>query len=167
MTAPTLELDLTWQGIDPVWVALPWQAWFTEWLSHLPRPPAPSYEIGLRLTDDQEIQALNRDYRGQDRPTDVLAFSALETETPLAPEMPLFLGDIVISVETAQRQAPAGQVREELAWLAAHGLLHLLGWDHPDDAALETMLAQQRQLLQAVGLTEPETYRQEHSPDGM
>ncbi|MCS7031481.1 MAG: rRNA maturation RNase YbeY [Gloeomargarita sp. SKYG116] len=160
MTVPALELDITWQGIDPVWAALPWQEWFRCWLSHLELPPAPGYEIGLRLTDDQEIQALNRDYRQQDRPTDVLAFSALETGIPPAPAAPLFLGDIVISVPTAQRQAAPGQVTEELAWLAAHGLLHLLGWDHPDEAALEKMLQQQRRLFALVGLTEPQTYRQ-------
>ena len=61
----------------------------------------------------------------------------------------LELGDIVISVETAARQAPehGHNLREELLFLATHGLLHLLGWDHPDDASLEAMLQRQQQLL--------------------
>ncbi|MCS6782070.1 MAG: rRNA maturation RNase YbeY [Gloeomargarita sp. SKYBB_i_bin120] len=164
---PRLELEVTWHGIDPQWAALPWRDWFQTWLTHLALPPARGYEIGLRLTDDQEIQTLNREYRGQDRPTDVLAFSALETGTPTPLEAPLLLGDIVISVPTALRQAPPGQVTEELAWLAAHGLLHLLGWDHPDETSLAQMLAQQRFLLAQVGLAEPETYRQEYTPEGV
>jgi probable rRNA maturation factor len=62
---------------------------------------------------------------------------------------PLELGDIVISLETAARQAPEHDhdLREELLFLATHGLLHLLGWDHPDDASLAAMLARQEQLL--------------------
>jgi probable rRNA maturation factor len=61
----------------------------------------------------------------------------------------LELGDIVISLETAARQAPehGHDLRQELLFLATHGLLHLLGWDHPDDASLAAMLARQEQLL--------------------
>jgi probable rRNA maturation factor len=65
---------------------------------------------------------------------------------------PTYLGDIVISVETAQRQAQDHSLEIELAWLAAHGLLHLLGWDHPDLARLEEMLQQQQQLLGTMGM---------------
>ena len=66
-----------------------------------------------------------------------------------APEEPLELGDIVISLETASRQAEAAAMglERELAWLASHGLLHLLGWDHPTEARLEAMLVRQEQLL--------------------
>ena len=162
-----LELDLTWHQVDPTAWDLPWQVWLTTWLTALHPPPAPRYEVGLRLTNDQEIQTLNRDYRGQDVPTDVLAFSALETGVPTAPDAPLWLGDIVISIPTAQRQATAGQVTQELAWLTAHGLLHLLGWDHPDDARLAQMLTQQRLLLEQVGLTAPQPYCQETPPQSV
>ncbi len=87
-------------------------------------------------------------------PTDVLAFAALEGESLLLEEddSPLYLGDIVVSLETAQRQAAEQRhpLETELAWLVSHGLLHLLGWDHPDDAQLAAMLTQQRSLLQAA-----------------
>jgi probable rRNA maturation factor len=67
----------------------------------------------------------------------------------------LYLGDIVISVETAYRQAQqqGHSLQTELAWLATHGLLHLLGWDHPDEESLQGMLYQQETLLKLVNLT--------------
>jgi probable rRNA maturation factor len=120
-------------------------------------PSAASYELSLRLTDDAEIQELNLQYRQQDKPTDVLAFAALEADVPHAEELrsllPLYLGDIVISVDTASKQAQqqAHSLTTELAWLAAHGLLHLLGWDHPDEESLLEMLEQQTLLLRVVG----------------
>ncbi|TVP58496.1 MAG: rRNA maturation RNase YbeY [Nodularia sp. (in: Bacteria)] len=136
-----------------------WDDWFHRWLENLEPhlPPAPSYEIGLRLTDDAEIQSLNAQYRLQDKPTDVLSFAALEVDFPQIPEMlaaPLYLGDIVISVNTAQRQAQqqGHSLPTELAWLAAHGLLHLLGWDHPDEEQLMQMLKQQVILLKTISI---------------
>jgi probable rRNA maturation factor len=75
---------------------------------------------------DPEIHALNRQYRGKDKPTDVLSF-------PLADELqPFLLGDVIISVETAARQAQrrGHTLREELQTLLIHGILHLLGYDH-------------------------------------
>lgn len=75
---------------------------------------------------DSEIQTLNRQYRGKNQPTDVLSF-------PLADELqPSLLGDVVISVETAARQAQrrGHSLREELQTLLIHGILHLLGYDH-------------------------------------
>ena len=138
-----------------------WEDWFSTWLNRLEDelPQAASYELTLRLTDDGEVQQLNAQYRQKDQPTDVLAFAALEAEIPDLPEaiaktLPLYLGDIVISVETAARQAQqqGHPLLNELAWLSAHGLLHLLGWDHPDDVSLQEMLQQQETLLQLIGL---------------
>ncbi|WP_088891042.1 rRNA maturation RNase YbeY [Leptolyngbya ohadii] len=140
---------------------LTWERWFAQWLTQL-RADLPSrfaYELSLRLTDNAEIQSLNAQYRQKDQPTDVLSFAALEVDYPQIEEMevslPLYLGDIIISVETAAVQA---QEREhtlayELSWLAAHGLLHLLGWDHPDEESLQQMLDQQDVLLQGVSVT--------------
>nr|WP_305082364.1 rRNA maturation RNase YbeY [Oculatella sp. LEGE 06141] len=136
-----------------------WEGWFCRWLEHLSsdRPSAPAYELTLRLTDDREISRLNQQYRQKNQATDVLAFAALEAEYPLPEELqsatPLYLGDIVISVETAYRQAQQQEhsLEQELVWLAAHALLHLLGWDHPDEASLTCMLMQQKELLQLVG----------------
>jgi probable rRNA maturation factor len=183
---PSLQVEITVQEAvehpaSPVDLET-WQIWFQHWLEAMPTLPHPGsdpsrldgYELCLRLTDDAEIQALNAQYRHKNQPTDVLAFAALEVESPPLPPAdldpgeeaslsaePLYLGDIVISLETAQRQAEQRQhpLRQELAWLAAHALLHLLGWDHPDQASLLKMLQQQEVLLQTVGI--PSGYYQE------
>jgi probable rRNA maturation factor len=89
------------------------------------------YEASLQLVGDAEIHALNRAWRRKDRPTDVLAFA--QREGPAAALHPGVLGDIVISVDTARRQARRGLYRE-LLHLASHGLCHLLGYDHRNDA---------------------------------
>jgi probable rRNA maturation factor len=132
---------------------LPWQQWLQIWLEELEPylPPAQGYELSLRLTSDREIRKLNHQYRQKDQPTDVLAFASLEAEFPQLDELqePLYLGDIVISLDTArqQAQAQAHSLTVELGWLVSHGLLHLLGWDHPDESSLEKMLHQQSKFL--------------------
>ncbi|MEM8612330.1 MAG: rRNA maturation RNase YbeY [Cyanobacteria bacterium P01_H01_bin.105] len=138
-----------------------WQTWFSLWLSELTPTASPinQYEVSLLLTDDITIQRLNATYRHQDKATDVLAFAAQETDIPGAQIIyqtsPLPLGDVIISVETAQRQRHHDEysLSQELAWLAAHGLLHLLGWDHPNDIALKIMLEKQHSLLKQLNLT--------------
>lgn len=95
-------------------------------------------EVGLRLTTDAEIRVLNREFRSKDRPTDVLAFA--QREGPAGKLHPGLLGDIVISVDTARRQAKRG-LAAELLHLASHGLCHLLGYDHNDDAEEREMNA--------------------------
>ena len=135
-----------------------WQSYFERWLIELAPEASPinAYELSLVLTNDAKIQQLNSTYRHQERSTDVLAFAALETPLPgsedIYQQMPLYLGDIVISVETAVRQAneQGHAVKQELTWLATHGLLHLLGWDHPDAVSLEAMLAKQTALLALI-----------------
>ena len=153
------NLDLSSHDNSPI-AAQTWQSWFEHWMTVLRSalPPAPKFELSLRLTDDVEIQTLNAQYRHMDKPTDVLAFAALEVEFPQLEEMlmlqPLYLGDIVISVDTARRQAQqqGHSLSTELAWLAAHGLLHLLGWDHPNEESLQQMLEQQAFMLETVGM---------------
>ncbi|PZV13314.1 MAG: rRNA maturation RNase YbeY [Pseudanabaena sp.] len=140
-----------------------WQEWFTIWEQYLQSGEAIAdreYELSLAITDDLTIQKLNLQYRQQDRPTDVLSFAALESDVPAIPSddsnyiEPTCLGDIIISQTTAIRQAEerGHSLTYELAWLAAHGLLHLLGWDHPDDDSLEAMLKQQDLMLQLISL---------------
>ena len=137
---------------------IPWSDWFCLWLEALyPNvPPGNNYELSMRLTSDREIQTFNAQYRHKDQPTDVLAFAALEADVPQPLDLnePLYLGDIIISLDTATRQASDRKhsLTEELAWLATHGLLHLLGWDHPDERSLETMLTQQAELLKIITL---------------
>jgi probable rRNA maturation factor len=137
-----------------------WEAWFQVWLENQAAdvPVAPGYEVSLRLTGDPQMQALNSQYRQLDRSTDVLAFAALEVNCPQPDEIlssePLYLGDIVISIDTAHRQAEqqGHPLKTELAWLAVHGFLHLLGWEHPDEESLTQMLDRQETLLRAIGL---------------
>lgn len=205
-----------------------WQDLLEGWLSQLAADlpaelRAGTYSLGLLLTDDASIAALNNTWRHRNEPTDVLSFAALESGLedgpylPLpaglveeagrceddedgsesdAPEgedpegedpeedetegdetegddvegndldhepfldrepgvawessgEPLELGDIVISLESAARQAAAAgtSLEAELQFLASHGLLHLLGWDHPDEASLATMLSRQEALI--------------------
>jgi probable rRNA maturation factor len=190
-----------------------WQDLLEGWLSQLAADlpaelRAGTYSLGLLLTDDASIAALNNTWRHRNEPTDVLSFAALESgledglslplpaclvedagrfeddedgsesadpegddtegddvegndldneplldrEPGVALESsgePLELGDIVISLESAARQAAAAgtSLEAELLFLASHGLLHLLGWDHPDEASLATMLARQEALI--------------------
>jgi probable rRNA maturation factor len=87
-------------------------------------------EISILLLDDPQIRALNREYREKDKPTDVLSFPMLdETSGNVQPQL---LGDIVISVETAEKQARNRKcsLYKELCILLIHGMLHLLGYDH-------------------------------------
>ncbi|ELS30530.1 MULTISPECIES: rRNA maturation RNase YbeY [Pseudanabaena] len=143
-----------------------WQEWFTIWANYLQSEQAivdGDYEVSLAIADDLTIQQLNLQYRQKDCPTDVLSFAALESAVPEIPIddcedfdyiEPTSWGDIIISQTTAIRQAEerGHSLTYELAWLAAHGLLHLLGWDHPDDESLEAMLAQQDNMLQLIAL---------------
>lgn len=107
-------------------------------------------ELSVALVDDARMQELNRDWRDKDRPTDVLAFSQREGE-PLG-EIAL-LGDVVISIPTAERQAAerGHAVEHEVRELLVHGILHLLGYDHeisPEEA--ERMFARQAEVLHAI-----------------
>lgn len=155
------NLELSNHYTDSAIATETWETWFNRWLEILQHnlPMAPTYELSLCLTTDAEIQALNAQYRHQDKPTDVLAFATLEVDFPqpikMRSHLPLYLGDIVISVDTAQRQAQqqGHPLLSELAHLAAHGLLHLLGWDHPDEDSLTLMLDQQAVLLQTIDLS--------------
>lgn len=106
-------------------------------------------ELSVVLTNDATIHALNRSFRKQDKPTDVLAFAMREGAlTGFSPDL---LGDVVISVETATRQAAEAQrsLEEEVAMLSAHGLLHLLGFDHRNRQEERRMTAR-TDMLRAV-----------------
>ncbi len=128
------------------------------------------YEISVNilLTDDENIRQINLSERNIDRPTDVLSFPALEFEKAgdfsfvkesdswlFDPETgELLLGDIVISLDTAQRQAKeyGHSIKRELAFLCAHSLLHLSGFDHMEDAEREEMERMQREILDNIGI---------------
>jgi len=109
-------------------------------------------EISIVLTNDEQIQKLNREYGGIDRPTDVLAFSQLEGEPMRAEVGPVALGDIVISVETAKRQAAerGHSTADELDLLAVHGVLHLLGYDDQTEAGAAEMRRRESAILGGI-----------------
>ena len=114
-------------------------------------------EVSLMFTDDETIHEMNREYRGIDRPTDVLSFALEEGEEEEiygGPEENL-LGDIIISVETATRQAEeyGHSVEREMAFLALHGMLHLLGYDHKEEEERKEMRAQEEAILASLGIT--------------
>ena len=115
---------------------------------------ASQLSLGLELTNDKKILDLNNAWLGKSKSTDVLSFPIIdETYLGVSNEF-LELGDIVISVPTAIRQAKDNNVDlfRELRWLATHGLLHLLGWDHSDEESLNKMLLIQEQLLDIRGI---------------
>ena len=107
-------------------------------------------EVSILLTDDKQIKILNRDYRDIDSPTDVLSFSQAEGDESFddGPDDGL-LGDVVISVETARRQAreQKNSLEEELDMLLVHGILHLLGYDHEKPEDEKRMFSKQEELL--------------------
>lgn len=106
-------------------------------------------EVCVTLVSDRRIHVMNRSWRSVDRPTDVLSFPQNEGE--FAGLNAHVLGDIVISLETAERQRTTRSLLDEATHLLIHGLLHLLGHDHQEDAEAEVMEAEERRLWSALG----------------
>lgn len=113
----------------------------------------PDSALSLSLVGDAEIQTLNCEHRGKDKPTDVLSFP-LEPE-PGHPER--LLGDVVISIDTARRQAADydAPLQNELYRLLIHGILHVLGHDHEEPEERAAMEAEERRLAAAIGMPWP------------
>jgi probable rRNA maturation factor len=109
--------------------------------------------LSLFFTDDAAVRALNRDWRGEDKPTNVLSFPA-----PPAPSAgPRHLGDVVLAFETLAREAAEGQkpFAHHATHLLVHGVLHLLGHDHEDDSAAGAMEALEVAALAGLGIADP------------
>ncbi|UOQ86041.1 rRNA maturation RNase YbeY [Gracilibacillus salinarum] len=116
-------------------------------------------ELSVSFVDNDEIQLLNKQYRGLDKPTDVLSF-ALEEETDdemkiTGADIPIALGDIIISVDKAEQQAEDynHSYDRELGFLALHGFLHLLGYDHMNSEDEQIMFSKQEEILNGFGLS--------------
>jgi probable rRNA maturation factor len=114
-------------------------------------------ELGITLADAAEQQRLNRNYRGQDPPTNVLAFPAWEAGTRVPPGAPLLLGDVVLAFETVAREAAEQQkpLAHHLGHLVAHGVLHLLGFDHLSATEAVAMESLETSILAKLGIPDP------------
>lgn len=129
-------------------------------------PPTGS-ELTVVLADDRLLRRLNREYRGQDRATNVLSFAGLDAPSEVQPEMPRLLGDVVLARETifkearAQNKAPG----EHLSHLVVHGVLHLLGFDHKTEAQAKSMETVECSALAGLGIADP--YRARRAPGGV
>ncbi len=119
-------------------------------------------EVTILLVDDDTMAGYNESFMGRHGPTDVLAFP-LEALTPgeapmISPDdPPIHLGDIVISPDYVRRQATDRDVEflDELSLMVVHGMLHLMGWDHPDDEIAERMERREAEILSSVGRNRP------------
>jgi probable rRNA maturation factor len=113
-------------------------------------------EVSVRIVDEAEMQALNREYRDQDKPTNVLAFPAGDAGFALPGEIPL-LGDIVVCAGVVAREADEQGKPLEHHWahMLVHGTLHLLGYDHVGDEQAAAMEALERRILDEFGIADP------------
>ncbi|WP_290790062.1 rRNA maturation RNase YbeY [Halomonas sp.] len=127
------------------------EAWVTAVLVH--HEVADDSELTVRLVDAEESRQLNRDYRGRDRPTNVLSFPF---ECPPGVELPL-LGDLVICHPVVEEEAAEQDKarRDHYAHMVVHGTLHLLGHDHIEDDEAEAMEALEREILAGLGIDDP------------
>jgi probable rRNA maturation factor len=111
-------------------------------------------ELSVVLTDDAAIAKLNRDWRGIDKPTNVLSFPA---SAPKLEGLPVLLGDVIVAYETLAREAAAEDkpILHHLAHLMVHGYLHLLGYDHQTDSEADTMERLEREILSFLRIADP------------
>jgi probable rRNA maturation factor len=136
---------------------------YLEWLEH-----HATIEVAVRFTSDAEVQVLNRQYRDKDKPTNVLSFpmiqpDLMEAVTENSDDGEVLLGDIVLAhgicaAEAVERQV---SIEDHATHLIVHGVLHLLGYDHMDDAEAEAMEEMERAALASLGLHDPYLIRED------
>jgi len=114
-------------------------------------------ELAVMLTDDTGIRTLNNNWRGIDKPTNVLSFPALQPTAGAPPDAPRMLGDIAIAYETTRKEADDEEkpFDHHLSHLAVHGFLHLIGYDHEKDDDAEAMEGLEREILAQLGIPDP------------
>jgi probable rRNA maturation factor len=120
-------------------------------------------ELAVMLTDDAGIRTLNHNWRGIDKATNVLSFPALQPTGPRGDDdAPRMLGDIAIAYETLRREADDERkpFADHLSHLAVHGFLHLIGYDHENDADAEAMETLEQEILAHLGIPDPYAERE-------
>ena len=137
---------------------VPASASIQDWVGRALDETAPGLDVdvSVRIVDKDEMCALNRDYRGQDRPTNVLAFPAGDAGFAPPGEKPL-LGDIVVCADVVARESDEQGKLAEHHWchMLVHGTLHLLGHDHSTDQEAEAMEALERRILSSLDVPDP------------
>ena len=132
---------------------LPTAAQIEQWATAAVQPQSDEVEMTVRIVDEAESHALNLNYRGKDRPTNVLSFPF---ECPDEVELPL-LGDLVICRQVVEREAQEQEKPLMAHWahMVVHGSLHLLGYDHIEDDEAEEMESLETQIMTELGFADP------------
>jgi len=147
----TIELDL--QLVVEEQSGLPNESDILNWLNTTISQFQPQAEVTVRIVDEAESQQLNRDYRGKDKPTNVLSFPF---ESPPGVELDL-LGDLIICRQVVEREADeqSKPLMAHWAHMVVHGSLHLLGYDHIEDDEAEEMESLETEIMQSMGFQDP------------
>ncbi|WP_150539739.1 rRNA maturation RNase YbeY [Actinobacillus vicugnae] len=154
MTTPIIDLQIASENSEN----LPSLEQFTQWVQRALAHEAqtedfPETELTIRIVDEAESHNLNLTYRGKDKPTNVLSFPF---EVPEEIELPL-LGDLIICRQVVEKEAQEQQISTISHWahLAIHGTLHLLGYDHIEDAEAEEMEGLETEIMKSLGFEDP------------
>lgn len=153
MSPPRLEFSIE-ERLDAAWDE-PRMTALVQSIVSRELPPG-DYTISLHLVSDDTIRALNAEHRSKDSATDVLSFPLMDAqEFVVPPTEPVHLGDVVVSYPRALAQANeyGHSVERELAYLVAHGVLHVLGYDHEEDAERAVMRSREEEALAPLGFT--------------
>ncbi len=151
----SIALSIDLRVADPRWAVLgDVEALAAHVLSYASARMQQGGELAVLLTDDAEMHALNRQWRGIDKPTDVLSFPS---ESPEIPGQPQYLGDVAVGYETALRDAEAMRrpFDGHVSHLLVHGFLHLLGYDHVEAGDAKTMEPLETEILAGLGWPDP------------
>lgn len=142
-----IDLQLACDGVAPTEVDF--QRWTTAALSEVDE----DCELSIRLVDEAESQQLNADYRGKDKPTNVLSFP-FDADIPMSPRL---LGDLVICVPVVEKEAAeqGKKLMDHWAHLVVHGCLHLLGYDHIENDEAEIMENLEIRILDTMNIANP------------